>query len=316
MLLEKGSQGAAVLSLQQMLNRLHFEGRKNPSSTGQYDPLVEDGIFGSDTEDAVLDFQKDAGLYADGRAGPVTLAALEHFFTTRQIELAAPIVAPSSGHLTIESGPADKYGEGYGRVRLRSDVMAAYKSVYSEVSRQGGLLTSSGGIRDLRASVNSNRSATSFHYSGRALDLFIWSGMKNPDRDPYVAKRLGDRRYHVYARCHPDRAASGALPAKITISDVVTYTKPTKGVSVTDHFLDLTALFATHGFKPIRARKTFETGASGPLGAEWWHFQWEIGLIAGQTTFGAELKQIYPLSALEGTPPWRFKDYVWQQQWF
>lgn len=316
MVLEMGARGSAVLSLQQMLNRLHFEGRKKVGPTGQYDKLVEDGVYGPDTQDAVSEFQKDAGLYVDGRAGPVTLAAMESFFSTRQIELAAPIVAPSSGHLTVETGPADEYGDGYRRVRLRSDVMNAYRLVYDEVNKSGGILTSSGGIRDLRAHVNANRSATSFHYSGRALDLFIWGGMKDPARDPYVVKRLGNRRYQVYARCDAKRAHGDAFPDNSTINDIVTYTRPTKGVSVSGHFIDLTALFAKHDFKPIRARSSFESGGSGPLGAEWWHFQWEVGLVGGQSTFGNELKKIYDLSTLEGTPPWRYRDFVWQEQWF
>lgn len=313
-MLERGSKGDIVRSLQQMLNYLHFEGRKG-SATSDYKRLDEDGIFGSDTEDAVLAFQFDNGLYVDGRVGPVTLAALERQFGSRNLELNSPITTGSTDKLTIETGPADAFGEGYSRVRLRSDVMVDYRKVYDEVHRCGGLLTSSGGIRDLKASVGPNRSATSFHYSGRALDLFIWSGMKDPKTDPYVAQRLGDRRYRVFARCSKEKAVAGALPQKIEIPDVVTYSKRTKGVTVEGHFLDLTGLFDKFGFKPIRARVAFEASNGDALGAEWWHFQWEKGLIPGVSTFGAELAKLYTMDILASSTPWKYKDYVFKQNW-
>jgi len=312
--IELNSKGDIVKSLQQMLNFLHFEGREGLAKS-EYKRLNEDGIFGVDTEDAVLAFQLDNGLYVDGRVGPVTLAALERQFGSRNIELNSPITPGSPDKLTIETGPADKFGEGYRQLRLRSDVMADYLKVYDEVHRCGGLLTSSGGIRDLGASVGPNRSATSFHYSGRALDLFIWSGMKDPKTDPYVAERLGDRRYRVFARCSKEKAEEGALPPKIKVSNVVTYSKRTKGITIEDHFLDLTALFDECGFKPIRARVAFEASNGDALGAEWWHFQWEKGLIPGVSTFGAELAKLYTMDILAPSDPWKYRDYVFKQNW-
>lgn len=56
--IKKGSRGAAVKELQK---RLH---------------LIEDGIFGPLTLEAVLEFQKANGLTADGIVGPKTWAAL------------------------------------------------------------------------------------------------------------------------------------------------------------------------------------------------------------------------------------------------
>jgi hypothetical protein len=57
--------------------------------------------------------------------------------------------------------------------------------VREKVIDAGGKLTSSGARRSLRAEVGAARSATSFHYTGRALDLFVGSGMENRSRDPY-----------------------------------------------------------------------------------------------------------------------------------
>ena len=61
---QKGSAGAPVSQLQQKLK-----------TWGYYNGEV-DGVYGSGTERAVREFQKDNGLTVDGRAGPATLRAL------------------------------------------------------------------------------------------------------------------------------------------------------------------------------------------------------------------------------------------------
>ncbi len=81
MILEKGSRGSAVQAVQEILNFLHFEGRK--SASADYESLETDGVFGADTEEAILSFQADNQLYEDGRIGPVTLAALQQAYETR-----------------------------------------------------------------------------------------------------------------------------------------------------------------------------------------------------------------------------------------
>ena len=48
--------------------------QQNLSALGY--PLAVDGIFGTDTEEAVRAFQRDHELGADGVAGPRTLAAI------------------------------------------------------------------------------------------------------------------------------------------------------------------------------------------------------------------------------------------------
>lgn len=62
--LQVGSSGAGVLSLQQRLKELGF------------DPNGVDGNFGPGTRTALIAFQKTNGLETDGKAGPNTLAAL------------------------------------------------------------------------------------------------------------------------------------------------------------------------------------------------------------------------------------------------
>lgn len=59
-----GSRGSEVTQIQQRLQELG------------YDPGTADGIYGTRTQQAVLAFQRDNGLAADGIAGKNTLAAL------------------------------------------------------------------------------------------------------------------------------------------------------------------------------------------------------------------------------------------------
>jgi len=58
--LRKGAKGQAVKDLQAALKALGL------------DPGPVDGVFGRKTEDAVKEFQKRAGIDADGVAGPIT----------------------------------------------------------------------------------------------------------------------------------------------------------------------------------------------------------------------------------------------------
>lgn len=64
-LLQRGSSGPDVLTLQSTLKQLGF------------DPNGVDGTFGPGTEAAVIAFQKSKGLTADGKVGPNTMAALQ-----------------------------------------------------------------------------------------------------------------------------------------------------------------------------------------------------------------------------------------------
>lgn len=69
--LRRGSQGTAVTNLQISLNSLAFL----LSDDGHPDSCI-DGIFGADTEGAVLDYQADRRLTADGIVGNATKAQL------------------------------------------------------------------------------------------------------------------------------------------------------------------------------------------------------------------------------------------------
>lgn len=64
-IMKKGDQGSDVLEIQKMLKRLKYYRART------------DGSFGSYTQQAVIRFQTDQGLQADGIVGPRTIFALQ-----------------------------------------------------------------------------------------------------------------------------------------------------------------------------------------------------------------------------------------------
>ena len=317
MALRLESKGQAVRSVQEMLIKLGFRVKVTENGITSYQALEPDGYFGPKTESAVIDFQQSEGLLRDGVVGPGTMKALEEAYTIRVLELNSPGVDATDGmpdRFVFERVKADPYGEGYDRLSLRNDVASEYNEIYGQVHQQGGILTSSGGIRGLKTKVNASRSVTSFHYLGRALDLYIFSGMVDPESDPYVIAREKERAYRIYARCSLDNNSQAELPDEQIIENVITYEDRKEGVEVRGSFLDLTELFNEHGFKPIHARRKFEEGGS-MMGAEWWHFQYVDGLVEYSSTFGSELLKVYSEKTLEGTAPWNNKERIFGVNW-
>lgn len=285
--IQKGNTGGDVKTLQRLLNE---------RMVGE--AIKVDGKFGPGTQMALEAFQRRAGLYDDGIAGPETWAALSVPRDSEQVFF-EPIK-----RLRIIKLPADAYGDGYNSHRLRSDVADHYARAYREIEAAGAILTSSGSMRSLSAEVGSNRSATSLHYLGRAFDLFVHSGMSKPMFDPYVIVRDGERRWRIFARAKNGKTQALVAWNHKTFSEEL----------VTGTFIDLTAILEAHGFKPIQARRSYSKNNYGA--SEWWHFQFEAGLIPGLTRFGDELLKLYPLSQLEGTVPFQSKDAIWHEDWF
>ena len=268
-----------------------------------------DGIFGTQTEQSVEDFQTSQGILADGIVGRVTWSYLEKN---------ASFEEPTTRQDVVRVTGAKPYnGAGYDNFRLREDTALALLRAKDVLEEHGGHLTSSGGLRGLHANVSANRSATSMHYVGRAFDLFVYSAMVDPHKDPFVCTvdPEDDRKFIVWARCPT------GYPMKL---DGVTYEKADKStgypqviVPTEGTFINLTELLQQEGFEPISARRSFfRRGKKNNGGAEWWHFQYEEGLEKGVTTFGDELLKVYPTSKLKGTPPWRYRHYVFGVDWF
>jgi hypothetical protein len=195
-------------------------------------------------------------------------------------------------------------------------IKANLDTTLAAIRAAGGIATSSGGIRDLNTKVTSARSATSFHYTGRAIDLYIYSGMVDPLKDPYVVTadpEIGT--WRVFARTTDSTVTPSTL-----IGLKYKYAPPPNGskvrlseVEVTDRFFDLTALFLQNGFHRIPAKSEFmkDPLARDYASAEWWHFQDETGLVVGQTTFGSLLQQVHTVAELKDSPPFVSKDKIW-----
>ncbi|MCK4622041.1 MAG: peptidoglycan-binding protein [Desulfuromonadales bacterium] len=294
--LRENNRGEDVKTVQEILKQLG------------YNPGPIDGWYGEKTESAVIQFQERNNLYADGIVGPNTWRGLHQALEIHIEEQINPQVENDfqADLMDWVRVPADQYRDGYDRFFLRKDAAEAYMRVRERVVDAGGKLTSSGARRSLRATVGASRSATSFHYTGRALDLFVGSGMENRGRDPFVIAADGDRYWRVFAR------AEGGEPMEI---EAVTYGSRNRGRLISGRLIDLTALFEAEGFERIRARPSFFTGGTW-LGAEWWHFQYENGLEKGVSTFGGELLKVYTENQVRSTPPWQFRARIFGINWF
>jgi len=284
--LEQGDKGPEVERLQLLLN-----GHRSQ-------PLLVDGHFGAKTLAAVLEFQEGADILVDGIVGSVTWAALG--IAPEPVE-----VHRVGGRLGWAQIDCDKHGEGYDRTSLREDVAKHFTAMRDEAHEEGAVVTSSGGKRVLSSGGGKAQSTKSLHYVGLAHDLFVYSGMVDPETDPYVIVRDGTRHWRVFARCADDKG----MP--MTLDGCVHKTQKTKKVK--GHFIDFTALMEKHGFARIGQR----AGYPKIYGcAEWWHFQYTAHLVAGVTTFGSELLKLYTISQVKDSKPWQFRGAIWQQDWF
>jgi hypothetical protein len=288
--LKLGDKGELVLALQAKLNCA-------PKGAS----LIKiDGDFGPRTEDAVRRFQKSNGLIPDGIVGPNTWDAICP-------PIHDPVFNEPETRLEWVTVPAMKFGQGYDTFHLREDIAKDYLKVHGIVDELGGMITSSGSKRRLNAHVNATRSATSLHYLGRALDLFVGSAMTDVDRDPLIVE--------------PDTSAPGfwTVWARVDSGGVerqvdAWHHRSQSVKKVTARVINLTDLFDEHGFKRISSRKSYSVKNYGA--SEWWHFQHEGGLVANQARFGDELLKIYTLKDVEGTGPWKFSTGLWHRDWW
>jgi|7_EtaG_2_1085326.scaffolds.fasta_scaffold00075_6 hypothetical protein len=320
-MIKRGSKGRLVSELQLGLARLG------------YHPGQADGIYGGLTEQAVAEFQTKAHILSDGVFGPITREAFNASLKEAGIgELRVAMEQPKKSVHAVPDKllrwvrcPADTVEgyAGYSRTTLREGGVAdAYKQLHKEVKSLGGVITSAGGRRSLSSKASPSRSKCSMHYLGRAFDMSIYSGMVKPEKDPFIiTKDTTDprgRKWVVWCRTE-----SMDVPPVSLDAVYVTRGKNAKGRKytqihtkpVTARAFNFTDLCAKHGFYNISARSSFFRGGSFG-GAEWWHFQWEDGLIHGKTTFGQELLKVYPVEKCKEFVYWNVvKDFVFGEHW-
>lgn len=106
-LLKRGSQGAAVRDLQDLLNK---------AGNARLDV---DGVFGGATESAVRAFQDGAGLVVDGIAGPQTLTALRRTVEPARSGKAEPDKSAMAGPVPLGGLTATPAPDVPNRVTLR-----------------------------------------------------------------------------------------------------------------------------------------------------------------------------------------------------
>lgn len=308
-LLKKGSVGPDVKKLQEGLAALGFK------------PGGADGYFGPKTEEAVEAFQEKVKTWPDGLFGRASAAEWDKLCDAKKLpqfkfnlDGAVPDPVEPSERLSWVKVPADPLRGGYSYLWLRSDAAEAYKALFAEVKALGGVITTAGGKRALSVSASASQSKTSFHYTGRAFDLALGSGMNSVAKDPFITVRDGTSRYFT-VWCKTD---DPSVPV-VTLNACICRTlKNAQGKSYTQlsyqewtgRAFNFTALAYKAGFKRIAGRSSFFSGGSYS-GAEWWHFQWETGMVTGKTTFGEELLKAYSLADCQKFVYWnQVKDAV------
>jgi hypothetical protein len=262
-------------------------------------------LTSANLKEVVTTFQEKEGLFADGVPGRNTLWALQE-----------PWLATLPKQLLIEcDADVAPGGEGLSKTKLRQDAADRFNNLRDEIHQAGGLVTSDGGLRELTADVNQNRSPTSMHYTGLAFDLYTSSGFFKPDQDPFVITRGENTFWIVWCRAtNGEQKELNAVHWKNWNSGV----DLVKAVS--GRFVNFTEAAQRHGFQPIGPRTPFtRTHDRDYLSAEWWHFQCNELLIPNLSQFGIELQKIKGYTpnfiASKSADVWSNRRVIFRQNW-
>ena len=116
--LEKGSSGSAVTRMQQALNTLGYA-------------VGTDGVFGTQTRNAVKTFQADHQLKVDGKAGSMTQSVLYTLAAQKGQSAAANTAAPAATSVPAQSGTrqAQVYCSDGGKLNLRAGAGSGYRTI-------------------------------------------------------------------------------------------------------------------------------------------------------------------------------------------
>ena len=239
---------------------------------------------------------QSGGMQSDSTGAIDAVTALTQS-VTRGIPAAAP--QSDSTRVGLTQVPADKMGDGYSTAWIRTDLRDEYMSAFQTVKALGGVMTSSGAIRDLGSGATAGRSATSFHYTGRAFDLWINTGMQG-DNDRYLVQRAGGTPANpesellcISVNPQPDDPNYDASMIRTGEVEYLVWKKGTGAIAKKRQatYFSLTAVLKKFGWVNIPSRTDWVTQY---LSAEWWHFQHHKGLVDGVSLFGDELRAVWP----------------------
>jgi peptidoglycan hydrolase-like protein with peptidoglycan-binding domain len=225
-----GSRGDTIRSVQRLLTELGYialiEDRTDLASPRlRAEQLDIDGVYGPQTQLAIMDFQRDEGIFVDGEIGPQTMSALDAAYTRRMLEINSPgpdalrsfnadgrpITGVAAGaaaerlpFVRIETGLPSGPLTGLAAFQLRADIAEEFEGARAKAKSFGVTLAISAGKRALDAPVSIGHSPTSMHYVGRAFDLHVYSGMVEPDTDRYVVEMPEEGRHMLewIETCH------------------------------------------------------------------------------------------------------------------
>ena len=154
-ILERGDKGEAVSALQERL-----------AEFGYYAGFI-DGIFGGATELAVMDFQGDAGVVIDGRAGPITMSKLRAWTRAKKksdIKIAGHADVVYRNQRAIRNRPCTSY--------LETTLSTAVYDVYGP-GHQAQIYSGGQARRGTRGSRTGSIRHDDYGKGGRALDAYI-----------------------------------------------------------------------------------------------------------------------------------------------
>ncbi|MDR1905848.1 MAG: peptidoglycan-binding protein [Clostridiales bacterium] len=127
--LRLGATGADVIELQFILDAIEPFYPSIPT-------VIKDGYFGYEVQNAVSEFQRTFGLYADGVVGPATWAMLYSVY--KGIFESGVVEIPDNGDTDMSEGPAYpgvalRLGDNGADVRLMQQYLSAIRLVYNSI---------------------------------------------------------------------------------------------------------------------------------------------------------------------------------------
>lgn len=196
-----------------------------------------------------------------------------------------------SAHVADNSAKYD--GGGKTGVTMLKCAAKEVEKAFNIISKYCGTIKHSGAMRSLSAEVTQSRSKTSFHYTGRAIDLSVSQGMSSKTTYFYVTLdnttgRDNAHYYRLYCLANKSNEPSQYVSNRTIVP--VEGRAMRKKSPVTANFLDVTAVMNAYGFTGIGPRSCYKTDS---MCLEWWHFQNSTGLKKGSSTFGDALRQYY-----------------------